>query len=212
MWAHRYALAGPAPPAPCPWQHGREKGDPHPRARRSLCLSDYAIRAAADQRLPPLLPAVGALKKSQRPSLSWSSGTGTRSGVTGEGVNVWPLSTHVEVSTFPFLCVSPGGARNSSFLLLRDSVLVHACLRVCRWVHKITACSLHPLSSGRSELFAPPSLVWQRWDGGAISVHNVLLSPSQAFILVNGLHTHTFLIIFQGLKPVNGSSRGLSVN
>lgn len=52
---------------------------------------------------PPLsvLPAAGALKKSQRPSLSWSIGTGTRSGVRGHGWGRKRMTAEVSTSPIP---------------------------------------------------------------------------------------------------------------
>lgn len=77
--------------------------------------------------------------------------------VVGGGINWCYCWKHSECLTLKvprsqFLGVSPGGAQNSLFLLLRRRYC-GAWMRVCKWVHKKTVCSLHPLMSA----------VWKGW-------------------------------------------------
>lgn len=70
----------------------------------------------------------------------------------------WACTVSARHGSFPpsqFLCVLPGGAQSSLLLLLRRRSR-GSCMCVCKWVHKITACSLHPLMSA----------VWKVWITG----------------------------------------------
>lgn len=126
-------------------------------------MADYVITTVSEPSTPPstttalqALPGINSwcVKGSTR-RLRSADGKAGRGQGRGRGNKLvsppnapWVLG--MECSQF--LRVSPGGAQNSLFLLLRRS----SWMRVCKWVHKITACSLHRLMSA----------VWKVWITG----------------------------------------------
>lgn len=134
----------------------------HTHTHTSHCIPDYVIMTVADQPPPPsfkhfLASTAGALKKWHAITIhgeDWDE-------VVGGGKNWYYRWTHSECSALKvprsqFLYVLPGWGQNSLFLLQRWCYC-GAWMRVCKWVHKITACSLHPLMPA----------VWKVWIIGA---------------------------------------------
>lgn len=132
----------------------------------SHCVPDYVITTVADQPPPPssehfLASTAGALKKWHTITMQ---GRGEDGGdgdeVVGGGINWCSCWKHSECLTLKvprsqFLGVSAGAAQNSPFFLLRRRYC-GAWMRACKWVHKKTVCSLHPLRSA----------VWKGWIAG----------------------------------------------